>query len=68
MSERMKSEADIREEYEKICAAYGDALDGSIAQKFLAQRGAALLWVLGLLGDKSLVPSPEALEVLNALQ
>ena len=68
MSERMKSEAEIKEEARKITEAYKRAQDGSFAKKMLAQRFTTLVWVLGLLGDKSLAPSEELLEVLNALQ
>jgi hypothetical protein len=68
MSERMKSEEEIKAEYRKILEALKRAEDGSFAQKILAQRGTALLWVLGLLGDKSLAPNEELLELLNVLR
>ena len=64
----MKSEAEIKAEYRKVQEVYQRADDGSFARKMLAQRGTALLWVLGRLGDRSLAPSEELLEVLNALQ
>jgi hypothetical protein len=68
MSERMKSEEEIKEEARKILEAYKRAEDGSFAKKMLAQRFTTLVWVLGQLGDKSLAPSEELLELLNVLR